>query len=46
MLTSKKSQEKNSFLKCLVMSKVIYFVIWIVSTLLLKKISGSDSEKL
>ena len=44
MLTSKKSQEKNSFLKCLVMSKVIYFVIWIVSTLLLEKIS--DSEKL
>ena len=40
----KKSQEKNSFLKCLVMSKVIYFVIWIVSTLLLEKIS--DSEKL
>ena len=44
--TKYQEESENSFLKCLVMSKVIYFVIWIVSTLLLEKISESDSEKL
>ena len=42
--TKYQEESENSFLKCLVMSKVIYFVIWIVSTLLLEKIS--ESEKL
>lgn len=37
--TKYQEESENSFLKCLVMSKVIYFVIWIVSTLLLEKIS-------